>query len=213
MGCYPIVMGAIAVAFGIFTHGMIPLSTEMIVGAILYVVIGFPVGVICGMAVTIPAYLFLQVIGWISGGTISVRGASGIFGGLTGFLFSTGGGLFFISPWMASMQVLIFMGTASLLAIVMGYCGAIWAGYRYRFDGYPFYNSLFVVDQNFSIWSMLKLTTWIAVLTVFFKATEPVGLSLGIAWAVYGVLQVLLVLGDHWFGCWMGWRKPNPQKI
>ena len=28
MGCYPIVMGAIAVAFGIFTHGMIPLSTD-----------------------------------------------------------------------------------------------------------------------------------------------------------------------------------------
>ena len=213
MGCYPIVMGALIVAIAIFTHGFASLSPEMILGAILYVVIGFPGGAICGMVMTIPAYLLLQVIGWISGGSISVRGASGVFGGLTGFLCSTGGGLFFIGPWMDYMQVLIIMGTGSLLAIVMGYFGAIGVGYRYRFDGYPFCDSLFVVDQHFSIWSMLKLTTWIVVLTVTLKAAGLVGLHLGIAWAVYGVLQVLLVLGDHWFGCWMGWRKSNPQKI
>ena len=213
MGCYPIVMGAFVIAFAIFTNGMIPLNAAMILGAILYVVISFPVGAICGMVMTIPAYLLLQVIGWISGGTISGRGASGVFGGLTGFLFSTGGGLFFIYPWMDAIQVLAYMGTASLLAIVMGYFGAIGVGYRYRFDGYPFFDSLFAVDRNFSIWSLLKLTTLVAVLTVVLKALGPLGLSLGIAWAVYGVVQVLLLLGDHWYGCWMGWRKSNLQKI
>ena len=213
MGCYPIVMGAFVIAFAIFTNGMIPLNAAMILGAILYVVISFPVGAICGMVMTIPAYLLLQVIGWISGGTISGRGASGVFGGLTGFLFSTGGGLFFIYPWVDNMQVLVIMEVGSLLAIVMGYFGAIGVGYRYRFDGYPFFDSLFAVDRNFSIWSLLKLTTLVAVLTVVLKALGPLGLSLGIAWAVYGVLQVLLVLSDHWFGCWMGWRKSNPQKI
>ena len=213
MGCYPIVMGAFVIAFAIFTNGMIPLNAAMILGAILYVVISFPVGAICGMVMTIPAYLLLQVIGWISGGTISGRGASGVFGGLTGFLFSTGGGLFFIYPWVDNMQVLVIMEVGSLLAIVMGYFGAIGVGYRYRFDGYPFFDSLFAVDRNFSIWSLLKLTTLVAVLTVVLKALGPLGLSLGIAWAVYGVLQVLLLLGDHWYGCWMGWRKSNLQKI
>ena len=213
MGCYPIVMGAFVIAFAIFTNGMIPLNAAMILGAILYVVISFPVGAICGMVMTIPAYLLLQVIGWISGGTISGRGASGFFGGLTGFLFSTGGGLFFIYPWVDNMQVLVIMEVGSLLAIVMGYFGAIGVGYRYRFDGYPFFDSLFAVDRNFSIWSLLKLTTLVAVLTVVLKALGPLGLSLGIAWAVYGVVQVLLLLGDHWYGCWMGWRKSNLQKI
>ena len=212
LGCYPIVMGACMVALAMFTHG-VSFNPEMIGAAAFYVVIGFPVGAICGIVMTIPAYLLLQVIGWISGGTISCRGASGVFGGLTGFLVSAGGGLFFINPWMNAIQVLVFMGTASLLAIVMGYFGAIWAGYRYRLDGYPFYDSLFAVDKQFSIWSMLKLTTLIAVVTVILKAVGPLGLNLGIAWAVYGVLQVLLLLGDHWFGCWRGWRKSNLQKI
>ena len=213
MSCYPLVLGAFMVVFWTCTYGVQQFSPEMIFGAVAYAVVSFLFCAVCGMVMAIPAYLLLQVIGWISGGTISGRGASGVFGGLTGFLFSTGGGLFFIYPWMDAIQVLAYMGTASLLAIVMGYFGAIGVGYRYRFDGYPFFDSLFAVDRNFSIWSLLKLTTLVAVLTVILKALGPLGLSLGIAWAVYGVVQVLLLLGDHWYGCWMGWRKSNLQKI
>jgi len=209
MGCYPIVIAVIVVVALIFIHG-ISFQPEMIVGAIVFVVVGFPVGAILGAIMAVPAYLLLQVVGWVSGGAISSRGASGVFGGLTGFLCSTGSGLFIIYSW-GSLTELIVTVVASLLAIVMGYFGAIGVGYRYRSEGYPFFESLFAVNKQFSIWSMLKLTTLVAVLSVICKAAGPVGFSLGIAWAAYTVVQVLLLLGDHWFGCWMGWRKANPQ--
>ena len=213
-GSYPIVMGAFFFGFLFFTDG-IPLNSEMIFSVFFYVVIGSLLGAIYGMVMSIPAYLLLQVFGWIAGGAITERGASGVFGGLTGFLASTSVSLFiFGHEWiMFPVEVITFMGTTVPLAIAMGYLGAIGAGYRYRFDGYPFYDSPFAMNKQFSIWSMLKLTVLVAVSTVIFKAVGPLGLSLGIALAGYGVLQLFLLLCDHWCGCWMGWRKSNPQKI
>ena len=210
MGCYPIVLGALIAAFSFFAHG-IQFELEMIFGAILFAIFSFLVGATYGMIMTIPAYLLLQVIGWISGGAISGRGASGIFGGLTGFLVSTGGGLFIAGLPEYDWRVITFMGTAALLAIAMGYLGAIGAGYRYRLDGFPFYDSLFTADKQFSIWFLLKLTTLVAVFSVICKAAGPAGLCLGIAWAAYAVFQTLLLLCDHGFGYWRGWRKSNPQ--
>ncbi len=210
-GCYPIVMGAFFFGSLFFTDE-IPFNSEMIFSAIFYVLVGSLLGVVYGMVMSIPAYLLLRVFGWIAGGAISGRGTSGVFGGLTGFLASTSGSLFvFGHEWtMYPMKVTTFMGTTALVAIVMGYFGAIGAGYRYRFDGFPFYDSPFTTSIQFSIGSMLKLTMLIAVSTVIFKVAGPMGLSLAIAWAGYGVLQLLLMLCDHWCG---GWRKPDLQKI
>jgi len=209
-GCYPIVLGTGLAAFSFFNHG-VQFDLEMFFGAVFYGLFSFVVSATCGMIMTIPAYLLLLAIGWMSGGAISGRGASGIFGGLTGFLVSTGGGLFIVGLPTQNWEVITFMGTAVLLAIVMGYLGAIWAGYRYRHDGFPFYDSLLATDKQFSIWFLLKLTTFVAVFSVICKAAGPVGINLGIAWAIYGVIQTLLVLCDQGF-YWMGWRKRNPQK-
>ena len=94
----------------------------------------------------------------------------------------------------------------------MGYLGAIWAGYRYRHDGFPFYDSLLAIDKQFTIWFLLKLTTFVAVFSVICKAVGVTGLTVGIAWAVYVAFQTFLLLCDQGFGYWMGWRKSIPQK-
>lgn len=207
-GLYPIVVVVGVLIFEGFRLG-IPNGPEVIFWMLCGLLFSFTVGSILGIIMTIPAYLLLQLFGWISGDVISSRGASGVYGGLTGFLASTGGGSSFIGLTYLrydDREFWFFCLLLPLLAIVMGYVGAIWAGYRNRNQGFPFFEPLFVVEQQFTIWFLMKLTTIVAVLVVLCKAAGEPGLHVGIAWAAYCVVQTLLLLCDHGLRYWIGWR-------
>jgi len=201
-GCYPLVIGAILFVWSIVAFGLNGSALELIGGLICFVVIGFGAGMMYGVIMALPAYLLTRLLRWSSGGVISDRGASGIFGGMTGFLYSTGGSLPFMQPvprlkgWELQVFILLLF-SSTLLAIVMGYLGAIWAGYRNRDDGFPFFEPIISVERKFTIGFMMKLTAVVAVLAIVCKAIGTVGLYVGIAWVAYFVVQAFLLFCDH----------------
>ena len=207
-GCYPIVVGlGVAVVEG-FNLGF-SRNPNAVFEVLVSLVFSFMAGAVYGMIMTIPAYMLLKLFSWVLGDVISGRGASGVFGGLTGFLASTGGGLVFVDVVVFSGDSffgLTYWACFALLAIVMGYAGAIWAGYRNRNHGFPFFEPLFAVEQQFTILFLMKLTTIIAVLAMICKAAGESGLYIGMAWVAYCVVQMLLLLCDHWLRYWFGWR-------
>ena len=148
----------------------------------------------------VPAFLLARLLMWSLKDIISSRAASGIFGGLTGFLCISGGGLFFINgfPPASDMELRLFVLFLPLLAIVMGYVGALCSGYLSRFDGFPFYEPLFTFKKQITISYLMKVTLIVAVLAAIFKATGTGGINIGLAWLGYLLVQTLLLIGDHW---------------
>ena len=92
-GCYPIVLSILVFAYWRPTTGF-PIYPEVIIAVPCGLVIGFSLAMIYGIVMSIPAYLMLKFFGWILKAPISSRAMSGIYGGLTGFMCVTGGGLF-----------------------------------------------------------------------------------------------------------------------
>ena len=155
---------------------------------------------------SIPAFGLTQFVRWSLKGIISERGVSGIYGGMTGFLCSSGGGLFFANwlPEMRSWEEWLAVVLASILAIVMGHCGAIWMGYRRRQEAFPFFEPIFAGEKQLTIGYLMKLTFVVALFAGAFKAAGPAGFYIGIAWLVYFFTQALLLACDHWITLW--WR-------
>ena len=161
-------------------------------------------GLIYGIIMTIPAYGLTQLLRWRLKGVISDRGVSGIFGGMTGFLCISGGGLYLVSlmNYFDIWDLLVY-SSAILLAVVVGYLGAILAGYRRRNEGFPFFEPIFLVKKQITISSLMKLTLIVAVLVVVFKATGIISLYIGGLWLAYLLVQTLLLVVDNWIMRWL----------
>lgn len=152
-GCYPIVLSILVFAcwrpdLGFSTYA------EMIIAVPCGLVIGFSLAMIYGIVMSIPAYLLLKFFGWILKAPISSRAMSGIYGGLTGFMCVTGGGLFLAItelPPGDDLEGLYFSIFTVVLAVVVGHLGAVWAGYRYRNQGFPFFDSIIPTNQKITI--------------------------------------------------------------
>ena len=177
-------------------------ALELIGGLISFVVIGFGAGIMYGVIMSLPAYLLTRLFHWSLRGIVSDRSASVIFGGMTGFLLSTGGGLFFalgafsLKGWELTFYIVLLF-SVMLLAVAMGYLGALWAGYRKRDDGFPFFEPIISVERKFTIGFMMKLTAVVAVLAIVCKAIGMVGLYVGLAWVAYIAVQMFLLFCDH----------------
>ena len=174
----------------------------------MVLMICFAVGLIYGIIMSIPAFFPTQLLRWILKGIVSDRGVSGIYGGMTGFLCVSGGGLFVATgmPSMQNWQMWLPLVLAMLLAVVMGYVGAILVGYRKRDDGFPFYEPIFSFEKQISIGYMMKLTFIVAAVVAILKAAGVAGLYIGITWAVYLLTQTLLLVCDHWITRWLSAR-------
>ena len=206
--CYPLVVGAIILVAMGWPFGFEGFSFDVAATILWVSLVCFVIGLFYGILMTVPAYFATQFIRWILKGVISERGVSGIYGGMTGFLCVSGGG-FFIASEMYAMRTLdtwLPMVFALLLAVVMGYVGAIWAGYRKQKAGFPFFEPIFSFDKQITIGYLMKLTFLVAALSVAFKAAGPLGLSIGISWLVYLLVQTLLLVCDHWLTGWLSRR-------
>ncbi len=212
VGCYPIVLSILMFAYWWPATGfsIFPIDPEVIIAVPCCLVIGFSVAMIYGVVMSIPAYLLLRLVNWIFRGPISSRAASGIFGGLTGFFCLTGGGLSFViagESLHGDLEELYFLLFTAILAVVVGHLGAVWAGYRNRNRGFPFFDPLVSADQKITIKFLMKITTIVAVVVVICKAIGPAGLYVGVAWLAYLVVQIVLLYCDHLVTLWLGRRR------
>ena len=213
-GCYPIVLSILVFAYwrpdlGFSTYA------EMIIAVPCGLVIWFSLAMIYGIVMSIPAYLMLKFFGWILKAPVSSRAASGIYGGLTGFMCLTGGGLFLAITELPSgddLEGLYFLIFTVVLAVVVGHLGAVWAGYRYRNQGFPFFDSIIPTNQKITIGFLMKLTAVVAVAATMCKAIGLAGLYVGIIWMAYFAVQLILLYCDHLFTRWLGWRKLRGDK-
>ena len=213
-GCYPIVLSILVFAYwrpdlGFSTYA------EMIIAVLCGLVIWFSLAMIYGIVMSIPAYLMLKFFGWILKAPVSSRAASGIYGGLTGFMCLTGGGLFLAITELPSgddLEGLYFLIFTVVLAVVVGHLGAVWAGYRYRNQGFPFFDSIIPTNQKITIGFLMKLTAVVAVAATMCKAIGLAGLYVGIIWMAYFAVQLILLYCDHLFTRWLGWRRLRGDK-
>ena len=201
-GCFPIVLGGIVVFCFAFAKGFQDVSTDLL-RSLIFVIPSFIAGASFGILLSIPAFFLTQFLRWSLSGIVSERGASGIYGGMTGFVCFSWSGVFFTLPfsrdWVGWVQFILVLQ----LAVVMGYAGAIWAGYRKRNAGFPFYEPIFSQEKQITIGVLMKLTLIAAALSAISKAAGSDGWCIGIASAVYLLLQTLLLFGDHWLTRWM----------
>ena len=207
-GLFPLAVFGITFVCVLFSEGLrfqLDVFGDVIPGTLLL----FVIGIFYGIVMTIPAYVLLKLFDWVSGGVISERGASGVYGGLVGFLCTTGGGLFFASHQggQFNRSAVYFGVLVPLLAIVMGYVGAVWAGYRSRHVDFPYFEPLVVFEQQFSIAYLMKLTVFVAVLAVICKAVGSAGFVIGLYWVFCCVVQSCLLLCDYWIQQWVGKRE------
>ena len=198
--CYPIVVGTGLTVWLTLLFGLVPVSLEGILSLAFFLFIGFVVGLIYGIIMSVPAYFLTQSLSWSLQGVISERGASGIYGGMTGFLCVSGGGLFFVDavPYLGGWNEWLPQLLVLMLAVVMGHSGAILVGYRKRKAGFPFFMPIFSFEKQVTISYLMKLTFLIAAVSVILKAAGPAGLCIGIAWLLYAITQALLLGCDHW---------------
>ena len=205
--CYPVVLvGLVSAVYTVSGSG--PSSLSYLGVLLLFALASQIIGLLYGIFMSGPAFVLAQVLRWSLKGIISGRGASGIFGGMTGFLCVSGGGLFYTSgmPPLHAWQAWGPVFLTSLLAVVMGYVGAIWMGYRKQTVGFPFFEPIFSFEKQITIAYLMKLTFVVAAISVVFKAAGPAGLGIGIAWLVYLPVQTLLLVCDHWFTLWLSHR-------
>ena len=207
--CYPIVITIISVVYSMVAYGVVRLPVHVIGMAVMFLTISFIIGMIYGAVMAVPAFLLTRLLSWSLQGMVSDRGASGIFGGLTGFLSISGCGLFFVdgTSTFRSWEQWLFFVSMPVAAIVMGYVGAIWAGYLKRNEGFPFYEPIFSLEKQITILYLMQLTLVVAVLAVGFKAAGAGGVNVGTAWLIYLLLQILLLVCDHGITRWLSWHS------
>ena len=201
-GYYPIVIGGCMMVSWAWKDGLRGLAVDGAIAIFGIFLLSFVLGVIYALIMTIPAFYLTQGLRWSLQGIVSGRGASGIYGGMTGFLCTSGGGLFLIGgvPPLRNWTPSIL---AMLLAVVMGYVGAIWIGYQKRTEGYPFFEPIFSNKKQIAISFLLKLTFVIALVSVVLKAAGAAGFYIGTAWLVYLLTQTLLLVCDFWITRWL----------
>jgi len=207
--CFPIVVAAIATIFSWLVYGQGGPSGNEIPMVLFLLLLSFTIGLAYGAFMSIPAYLLTQVLNWSLKGFVSERGMNGIFGGLTGFLCVSYGG-FILAYGMPPFQNLgewLLFAFFPITAIGMGHAGAILAGYRRRYHGFPFFEPVFSFEKQFSISYLMKLTLIVAVLAAIFKAAGPVAMNVGFTWLAYLLVQTLLLVGDHWIVRWLSRRS------
>ena len=211
--CYPIVVAGFMLVHALLTNGLLRLPAEVIGMGAMFLVFGCMIALTYGAIMAVPAFFLTRVLSYGLKGMISERGASGIFGGLTGFLCASGGGFFWMDRMsnFRSWEDWSFFAIFPLTASVMGYAGAIWAGYLKRNDGFPFFEPIFVVKKQITIRYLMKLTFAVAVLAVVFKAAGASGGIIGITWMAYLLVQVLLLACDHLMTCWLKHRSSSSK--
>ena len=197
-GCYPIVVGVILVVWNLPFSLPVRDCLELMTGIIVYGLFSVGIGLLYGFLMSGPAFILTQILRWSLNGIISSRGAIGVYGGMTGFLcistvllLSGGVSIYAESGWFYSLL-------AALLAIAMGYLGAIWFGYLKRNHGFPFFEPLFSLEKQITIGYLMKLTFVVAVSVIIFRAMGPVGPYIAVASSVYVIAQILLLVCDHW---------------
>ena len=200
--CCPIVIAGVMLIYGLFYLGLPWLEFGLVLS---FLVIGFFVGMISGVIMSIPAFVLTQFLYWSFNGILSTRGATVIFGGMTGFLCVFLG--IFISdqgiPADPDWQTIIATFLVVLVSVAMGYVGAYWAGFLGRYDDFPFFEPILNVEKQITIGFLFRLTLMVAVLAVIFKAA---GLYIGITWLAYLLVQLFLLLFDHWITRWLSRR-------
>ena len=212
---YPTVIGALVLLFSTLAFGFAGVSLDAILMAAVFVMFSFVVGLIYGALMSIPAFFLTQLLRWSFKGIISERGICGAYGGMTGFLCTSGGGLF-ITNGMPPLQDWEQWTTAilvSLLAVVMGYAGAVWFGYRKRNKGFPFFEPIFSFEKQITIGYLMKLTFIVAALCVGLKSAGMAGFYIGFAWSLYLLAQTLLLVCDHWLTRWLKGRPLSPPHL
>lgn len=203
--CYPIVVEFIQLGWMTIAYGSGSFSPDMLGRMLGLSMVSLITGLVYGIIMSIPAFLFTVLLSMSFRGIVSDRGASGIYGGMTGFLCTSWGGLltFILVDGPPGYEGLLFLVPVSILAVVMGHVGAILAGYRRRHDGFPFFNPIFSFEKQITIGYLMKLTVLVAVLVIAFKAAGSAGLCIGITWLVYLLVQMLLLIVEHWITRWL----------
>ena len=200
---YPFVLAAIVIGWML----LLDINPEQIGTMIVVLPLGLMAGTFYGIIMSIPAFLLTQLLCWSLNGVVSERGASGIYGGMTGFLCISGGGLFLTNemPSFHEWEIWVPWIFAYLLAIVMGYGGAIWFGYKKRHKGFPFFEPIFSFGKQITISYLMKLTFIVAASSIILKATNG-SFYIVIAWSSYFIVQILLLVCDHWVTFWLSQR-------
>lgn len=196
-GLYPLIVltiGAIvAVLFDgqrIFTPGWFP-------DALFFLFAVYMAGLFYAIAGSIPAYCLLQFCRFFTHWVLTERGACGVYGGLTGFLCMTGGGLYFLnSPILPEEIPVVFLSLVAG-AVALGHLGGIHRCYLKRRSKDWFKAPFFDPNQRISLKFFMGLTVTVGIFVACCKAAGESGLSIGIAWAMYGLLQIFLLFVEH----------------
>jgi hypothetical protein len=194
-GFFPVIVFLVVVTYFAFSQGL-TVSLQQLQPEIVVVIPGlaaaFCIGLVYAAIMSIPAILLLQLFRLLTNWMLTNRGACGVFGGLTGFLCSTGCGSFAIlGPGGYDLRHLVIISTATAI----GHLGAVLAGFLHRRQtSFPFYSPLLDPNKRVSIKFIMRVTVGIAILVVGFKAMGPTGLVMGIGWSSYAVFQIALLL-------------------
>ena len=127
--CYLIMVEVVFLVWSPLLPGFARSSSDLFARLLFSSVIVLVGGLIYGIIVSLLALLLKKFLCRILIGILSDRGASGIYGGLTGFLCVSGGGLYYCGGIGFSGKWFPLVVFGSLLAITMGHGGAILAGY------------------------------------------------------------------------------------
>ena len=210
LGCLPVVIGIVTATYLVFFSGFQQFPANNLAtafaSAFAFAFFGFFVAIILAIVLSVPAFLLTQLLCWGFSGNISTRGAVGIFGGMTGFLcifvvsFFNGNGI----PGDLEVQELVFGCLILAGAAAVGHFGAFWAGFLGRFDGFPFFEPVIYLKKRVTIRFFFRLTVLVAALAIIFKQA---GLYIAILWSVYLLVQLLLLVCDHWFTRLLGWSS------
>jgi hypothetical protein len=170
---------------------------EGLVSAIPFLATTFFVGMIYAMIMTVPAYGLLQFFRICTQSTLTKRGTAGVFGGLTGFLCTTGGGLLLLPTDNIDVSGALFYGGAVAIAVSLGHLGAITICYLRRDRLSRFYDPFLVPGRQVSIKLLMGVTFGFALFIAACKAAGPTGLLIGIMWSLYVAFQTLLLLLEN----------------
>jgi hypothetical protein len=195
-GCFPLVVLTVGVIVSwfwgdtrIFTPGWFP-------DALFFLFFTFLSGSFYAMAGSIPAYCLLQFGRFCTHWILTQRGACGVYGGLTGFLCTTGGGLYFPQPTISLEEIASYICLVAI-AITLGHLGGIHSCYMKRGNRNWFKSPFFDPSKRISLKFLMGLTAAVALFVAACKAVGETGLSIGIAWSMYGLLQTLLLVVEH----------------
>lgn len=194
-GFLPVVVFMAFVTVQFFSQGIVEFFWQLRpehIGFIPALAAAFCVGSIYASIMSMPAFVLLQLFRFFTGWLLTTRGACGVFGGLTGFLCTTGCGL--VSPTALGTANLYHAGLI-IVAVALGHFGAIYMGFLHRQKSlFPFAGPFIDSKKRISIKFLMLMTVGFAIFVVGCKSTGPGGLEIGICWSCYAVFQFLLLL-------------------